>query len=236
MLDKILKESNYTVVFTGAGMSTESGVSDFRSKNGLWSGKNPQWLASRDAMANSREEFVEFYRKRMEALKGITPHTGYDILTEWGKRGLVQSIITQNTDGLHEQVENPNVITLHGTIQKLHCDHCKQEYSTENYFMNELICSCGGFIRPSVILFGESLDTKALHLAERESERADLFIVLGSSLVVSPANSFPLIAKERGAKLVIVNNDPTPLDEYADLVVNERKIGDVLREVNEKLK
>ncbi|GIP52932.1 NAD-dependent deacylase [Paenibacillus vini] len=235
MLTGWLKESKYTVVFTGAGMSTESGVPDFRSKNGLWKGKDPQWLASTDAIKYNKDAFVEFYRKRIEGLQSIRPHGGYDVLTTLAEQFLLKSIITQNTDGLHEDAGNRNVITLHGTIRRLHCNACGTVYPTDCYFNNNLYCTCGGLIRPSVILFGESLNSKALTAAVYEAQQADLFIVLGSSLVVSPANSFPITAKENGAKLVIINQDPTPLDRIADLVINDRKIGDVLQEVANEL-
>ncbi|QAV15767.1 hypothetical protein EB820_19440 [Brevibacillus agri] len=108
-------------------------------------------------------------------------------------------------------------------------------YSTDRYVENHLYCTCGGFIRPSVVLFGESLDPHMLAAAEKETKQSDLFIVLGSSLVVSPANSFPMIAKEHGARVVIINHDPTPLDSIADAVINNRNIGEVLRLITEEL-
>ncbi|QRG65997.1 NAD-dependent deacylase [Brevibacillus choshinensis] len=234
MIATWLKESRHIVIFTGAGMSTESGVPDFRSKRGLWHGKDPQSLASTNAMKHNQKEFVDFYRMRIEALQNVKPHNGYNILTTWAKWLQLKSIITQNTDGLHEQAGNINVIPLHGTIRQLHCHSCGVVYSTERYFHGHLYCNCGGFIRPPVVLFGESLDSNLLTLAEKEAQQSDLFIVLGSSLVVSPANSFPIIAKEHGTKLVIVNQDQTPLDSIADAVINNRKIGDVLRDISEE--
>jgi NAD-dependent deacetylase len=227
-----LKNSKYTVVFSGAGMSTESGVPDFRSRNGLWQGKNPQLIASIDAMGNNK--FVDFYRMRIEALQSVEPHNGYNMLTTWAKRLQLKAIITQNTDGLHEQAGNTNVIALHGTIRQLHCHSCGTKYSTDKYSNGQLYCSCRGFIRPSVVLFGESLNSKILAAAEWEAKHADLFVVLGSSLQVSPANTYPIIAKEHGAKLIIVNHDPTPLDSIADAVINNRNIGDVLLELTEE--
>jgi NAD-dependent deacetylase len=235
MLANWLEEAKYTVVFTGAGMSTESGVPDFRSNNGMWQGKDPQLLASTDAMKRNKDEFVEFYRKRIEGLQSIRPHEGYDVLTALAEHLQLNSIITQNTDGLHEDAGNQNIIPLHGTIRRLHCNTCGAVYSTDCYLNNILYCTCGGFIRPSVVLFGEPLDSLALTAAVNEAQQADLFIVLGSSLVVSPANSFPIIAKENGAKLVIINQDPTPLDRIADIVINDRKIGNVLQEIANEL-
>ncbi|MDF0728929.1 NAD-dependent deacylase [Cytobacillus sp. S13-E01] len=235
MIGDMIKSSKHIVIFTGAGMSTESGVPDFRSDTGIWKGRNPEELASVAAMDTNRREFVEFYRKRMEILGNIKPHIGYQILSNWGERYNLKSIITQNTDGLHEQAGNQPVIPLHGTIQKLHCHNCQKTYSNERYYQGEYVCSCGGFIRPSVVLFGESLDNKMLKMAQQESQKADLFIVLGSSLVVSPANMFPILAKEHGAKLLIVNHDSAPLDSIADIVVNDTKIGDFLKVVSDIL-
>ena len=233
MIAKWLKESYYTVIFTGAGMSTESGVPDFRSSGGLWQGKDPQRLASIEAMNTNRQQFVDFYRQRMQALQTVQPHQGYDILSAWAQHLPIKSIITQNTDGLHELAGNQSVIPLHGSIRDLHCSSCGLRYSMERYLDNDLYCgSCGGFIRPSVVLFGESLDMVALETAVIQAQLSKLFIVLGSSLAVSPANSIPATAKELGAKLIIINRDPTPLDSIADVVINNRNIGDVLREIS----
>lgn len=235
MLTTWLKASKYTVIFTGAGMSTESGIPDFRSVNGIWNSTDPQMLASTAAMESNRKEFLDFYRVRIQALQTVQPHQGYDVLTTWAKHLQLKSIITQNTDGLHEKAGNLNVLPLHGTIRQLHCHTCKEVYPTENYFLDQHYCECGGFIRPSVVLFGETLDSKVISAAVNEARQSDLFIVLGSSLVVSPANSFPITAKDHGAKLVIINQDPTPLDPLADVVINHRKIGDVLREISQIL-
>lgn len=235
MMAKWLKESKHTVVFTGAGMSTESGVPDFRSAHGLWQGQDPQQLASTEAMRHNPQQFVEFYRMRIKGLQAVTPHKGYDCLTLWAKHLKLRSIITQNTDGLHEQAGNSNVIPLHGTIRQLHCQDCGLTYSTDRYLGSDVYCTCGGFIRPSVVLFGEALDPKPFELAAKQALQADLFIVLGSSLVVSPANSFPAAAKEHGATLVIINRDPTPLDNLADEVIHDRNLGDVLQSITEEL-
>ncbi|MBO2945990.1 NAD-dependent protein deacylase [Paenibacillus sp. F411] len=232
MIARWLMESRYTVIFTGAGMSTESGVPDFRSSQGLWRGTHSQSLASVEAMEQDTGDFVSFYRSRIEALQHIQPHKGYAILNTWAEKLHVKSIITQNTDFLHQKSANRNVITLHGTIQQLHCRICKAKYPAEYYINEQIYCSCGGFIRPSVVLFGESLDHQSLADAESESAQADLFIVLGSSLVVSPANLFPQIAKEHGARLVIVNHDPTPLDSLADAVIHDTNIGDFLEDIS----
>lgn len=231
MIRDWLRKSNHTVVFTGAGMSTESGLPDFRSANqGLWQQKDPSQVASVQALNNNVEEFIDFYRKRVLGVKEYEPHRGHRILAEWEKQGRIHSIITQNVDGFHQQAGSQKVAELHGTLQKVHCQTCGISYSSEEFLDGSYRCSCGGILRPSVVLFGEMLPEQPFEMAFDEASRADLFIVLGSSLSVTPANQFPLIAKENGAKLVIANQEATPLDGYADLVINNRQIGDVLAE------
>ncbi|OAK70977.1 NAD-dependent deacylase [Lederbergia galactosidilytica] len=232
MLSKWLKESNYTVVLTGAGMSTESGLPDFRSSGkGLWTKKDPSQIATTEALNQNVEEFFQFYRHRVLGLNEAKYHRGHEILANWEREGRIQSIITQNIDGFHTDAGSKNVIELHGTMKKVHCQTCGREYGNERYANEQFICDCGGKLRPSVVLFGEMLPEDALIQATEESEKADLFIVLGSSLSVKPANQFPLIAKQHGAKLVIMNLEPTELDVYADLVIHKRKIGAVLTEM-----
>lgn len=231
LIKEWLIDSRYTVVFTGAGMSTESGLPDFRSANqGLWQQKDPSQVASVEALNTNVDEFIDFYRKRVLGVKEYSPHNGHRILAEWEKRGRLQSIITQNVDGFHQQAGSKHVAELHGTLQKVHCQSCGTSNSSEAFLESSYRCNCGGILRPSVVLFGEMLPEEPFEMAYQEAARADLFIVLGSSLSVTPANQFPLIAKEHGAKLVIVNQEATPLDDYADLLINNRQIGDVLAE------
>ena len=236
MLVDLLEKSNYIVVYTGAGMSTESGLPDFRSaKTGLWEKEDPALIASTEALNRDVEKFFQFYRERVLGVKDCKPHKGHDILAKWEKDGLIQSIITQNVDGFHSVAGSENVMELHGTLQKVHCQSCKKEYGNDMYESESFYCTCGGKLRPSVVLFGEELPEEAFMQAVQESEKADLFIVLGSSLTVTPANQFPLIAKENGAKLLIVNMEPTHFDDYADIVINDQKIGDVLAEIDSYL-
>lgn len=231
-----LNTSNYIVVFTGAGMSTESGLPDFRSANqGLWQQKDPSQVASVQALNSNAEEFIDFYRKRVIGVKEYGPHKGHAFLAQWQKQGLIQSIITQNVDGFHQQAGSERVAELHGTLQKVHCQSCGTSYSSQEFLQGTARCTCGGLLRPSVVLFGEMLPEAPFEAALQEAERADVFIVLGSSLSVSPANQFPLIAKENGARLIIVNREPTPFDDYADEVIHDRNIGDVLEEWDKAL-
>lgn len=236
MIIDLLESSKYTVVFTGAGMSTESGLPDFRSKKtGLWEREDPALIASTEAMNRDVERFFQFYRERVLGVKDCLPHKGHEVLAKWEKDGLIQSIITQNVDGFHSVAGSENVMELHGTLQKVHCETCGKEYSNDRYEAEDFYCTCGGKLRPSVVLFGEALPEAPFLQAAKESEKADLFIVLGSSLTVSPANQFPLLAKDHGAKLLIINLEPTLYDRYADVVVNDREIGDVLNEIDHHL-
>ena len=239
LLDKLvqlLQDSNYTIIFTGAGMSTESGLPDFRSKDrGLWEKFNPNELANVHALIHNTEEFTNFYRYRLSEITKYKPHEGHLVLADWEKLGRVKGIITQNVDAFHHDAGNSNVMELHGSFRKFHCHSCKKEYERTDYLDGKTTCECGGTIRPGIVLFGENLPQDTFEKAEREATQADLFIVLGSSLSVSPANMFPLVAKENGAKLVIVNREPTDYDMYADLVIQDKSIKEVLIETDKKL-
>jgi NAD-dependent deacetylase len=232
-LKKWLAESKYTVVLTGAGTSTESGLPDFRSAaTGLWENKNPMKLASVEAMENNRAVFVDFYQYRVEELLKYSPNRGHEILAKWEHEGKIKSIITQNVDGYHQAAGSVNVSEIHGTLRTCHCSDCNAIFPIARFIKGNLVCECGNFIRPSVVLFGEMLPEKALLQSQQEAAKAELFIVLGSSLRVSPANYFPLDAKENGAKLVIINMERTEFDHLADLVINNRFIGEVLQELD----
>jgi NAD-dependent deacetylase len=238
MLLQWLKESRYTVILTGAGMSTESGLPDFRSAgSGLSNTMDYGRIASTEALNQHVNEFIEFYRSRVMGLKECKPHAGHYILADWERRGIIRSIITQNVDGFHQQAGSRNVAELHGTLQQVHCQECGRAFPNDEYIDEHYRCSdCGGILRPSIILFGEMLPEKAIDFAAAEAEKADLFIVLGSSLSVTPANQFPLIAKQNGAKLAIVNMEPTDLDFYSDEVINGKKVGELLKELDAEIR
>jgi len=232
ILAKTLLESPSTVVFTGAGMSTESGLPDFRSSGGLWKQYRPEELASTDALNRNFEQFAAFYRQRIKTLGDVQPNRGHKILAEWEHRGLVSAVVTQNVDGLHQAAGSKTVRELHGTLTRVRCQSCGGEYPAE-LFASETTCGkCGGKLRPAVVLFGEMLPENALSAAMDLALSCSLFLVLGSSLAVSPANLLPERAKRHGAKLFIVNNTPTHLDFIADGVIRG-SIGDVLGTVNE---
>lgn len=233
----LLQNANHTIVFTGAGMSTESGLPDFRSKDrGLWEKFNPDELANVNALLNNTEEFTKFYRYRLSEINKYKPHEGHYTLSEWEKSNVIKGIITQNVDAFHHDAGNKNVMELHGSFRTIHCHDCKKEVNRNDYLDGTTTCKCGGTMRPGIVLFGESLPQHTFQIAEKEATQADLFIVLGSSLSVSPANMFPLVAKENGAKLVIINREPTDYDMYADVVIQDKGIKDVLVEINDRLR
>lgn len=233
----LLKHSTYSIVFTGAGMSTESGLPDFRSESrGLWTKFNPDELANVQALEHNQEEFTDFYRFRLSEINKYKPHTGHHVLADWEKAGLIQGIITQNVDGFHHDAGSQNVMELHGTFRKFFCHNCRKPQQREAYLAGDVHCAdCSGLIRPGIVLFGETLPQETFLQAETETMKADLFIVLGSSLTVSPANMFPQHAKQNGSKLVIINQEPTPFDSDADLVIRDHSIKEVLSELKERL-
>ena len=230
-----VRTSHNITIFTGAGSSTESGLPDFRSAGGLWrNNRRFEELASRDALERAYDEFVEFYRWRIAELARYQPHEGHRVLAKWEAEGRLRGIITQNVDGFHHAAGSEVVHELHGSLRVVRCERCGEEVNAAAFLLDPPTCPCGGKRRPGVVLFGEMLPSDAFEASDVLAREADLFIVLGSSLQVSPANMFPQLAKAAGAKLVIVNRDRTPLDPLADLVVRE-SIGGLLAAVDAAL-
>jgi NAD-dependent deacetylase len=226
-LRDFIKKSNKIVAFTGAGFSAESGISTFRGAGGLWSKYDPSIYADINYFIQDPTYYWSFFRdERYPVIKKAKPNDGHYVLVELEKRGKIYRVITQNIDGLHQVAGQSDVIELHGNTRKISCLSCGKIHSmdaTYKLLQKELPpkCSCGGVLKPGTVLFGEPLPQYALDMAMLASKNCDMFIVLGSSLVVYPAASMPRIAKRNGAILIIVNIDTTPLDEMADLVINE---------------
>lgn len=223
-------EAGRAVIFSGAGMSTESGLKDFRSKDGMWSMFDPTRLASVDTLEVDYDVFRDFYIARLLVPESVKPNRGHELVAKWESQGLITGVITQNVDRLHQKAGSVKVAELHGSLEPVRCHSCGKIYGKEAFISGEA-CQCGGKLRPGVVLFGEMLPAEQLRLADEWSNNCAVFIVLGSSLLVSPANSFPQRAKKRGAKLVIINRDETPLDRLADLAVHE-SIGEYLQKVD----
>ena len=232
---RMIEAAERVVVFTGAGISTESGIPDFRSPGGIWTKVKP--IDFSDFM-RSHEARRETWRRRFEMepiLRQARPNRGPVAVAELIRSGKATSVITQNIDGLHQDsgIPDDKVIELHGNTTYAHCLDCSQRYEIDalrvDFEQDRIVphCACGGWVKTATISFGQSMPVNEMRRAEKETLLADLFITIGSSLVVYPAAGFPELAKRNGSRLVIVNRDPTGLDSMADLVLN-RSIGETL--------
>jgi NAD-dependent protein deacetylase/lipoamidase len=215
------------VVFTGAGVSAESGIPTYRGQDGYWEKYDPDKYANINYFHKDPSYYWNFFKEvRSPVLNAAQPNLAHTSIAALESRGKIKSVITQNIDGLHKEAGSEKILELHGTTRTFPCLECDTEYDLKQ--VNTLLekhlppeCSnCNALIRPKVIFFGEALDQRVLAQAEKDSSGADLFIAAGSSLVVQPAASLPLVAKNNGSKLIIINIDPTPLDSIADLVIN----------------
>ncbi|MFQ6039199.1 MAG: NAD-dependent deacetylase [Candidatus Aminicenantales bacterium] len=223
-----MKASRYTVALTGAGLSAESGIPTYRGKGGLWTKYDPKRYAHIHSFLQDPSYYWNFFRQlRYPMLKKAQPNRAHRAMAEMERAKKLHRIITQNIDGLHQEAGSASVIELHGTSRTISCMSCSARYSMDDAFrMLETRCpprcpECGGKLRPSVIFFGEPLKPEVLESAFREAEKSDVFLVVGSSLVVHPAADLPLRALEGGARLVIINREETPLDEAADFLVHD---------------
>ena len=231
-LKNLIEKSNNIVFFGGAGVSTESGIPDFRSKDGLYNQKykySPEEILSHTFFTNKTVEFYEFYREKLNSLK-YQPNITHLKLTELEKQGKLKSIITQNIDGLHQKAGSKNVLELHGSVLRNYCMECGKFYDAKFIFNSKGIprCDCGGIVKPDVVLYEESLNNETLERSVMAIQDADLMIVAGTSLTVYPASG--LINYFRGQNLVLINKDATPYDGRANIVIN-----DSLGKVFEKL-
>ena len=235
---KKLKEwidgSDNIVFFGGAGVSTESGIPDFRSTNGLYNEKYkypPETIVSHTFLTQRPEEFFDFYKEKMVApVLTAGPNAAHKKLAEWEKEGKLKAIVTQNIDSLHQAAGSKKVLELHGTVMKNYCTSCGKKYGPEYVMESAGVprCSCGGTVRPDVVLYEEGLDMQVMEEAIRCIQKADVLIIGGTSLVVYPAAG--LIRYYTGDKLVLVNLSETAQDRCADLVIHE-KIGEVFSQL-----
>lgn len=221
LLIKYLKEANKTVFFGGAGVSTDSGLKDFRSKDGLYNEKYiypPEKILSSSFFFKHTDEFYKFYKDKMNSLK-YSPNKTHEVLKKLEDNNLLSSIITQNIDGFHTQAGSKNVYELHGSIMRNHCINCNKFYDAKYIFDEKDIprCNCNGIIKPDVVLYEEMLDINTLNGAIEEIKNADLLIIGGTSLAVYPAAS--LIDYFSGGHIVLINNDKTLQDNKADLII-----------------
>lgn len=234
-LQEMLDTSKRIVFFGGAGVSTDSGIPDFRSQNGLYNLSYkypPEYMLSSDCFRIMPEEFFKFYNDKILSCIDAEPNYTHLFLTELEKAGKLVSVITQNIDGLHEKAMTKTIRLLHGTVMKNYCIKCKKSYSV--YEIAGKIppkCNCGGIIKPNVVLYGEYLDDDILLNAVKDIEKADMLIIGGTSLTVNPAAT--LVNYYRGNKLILINKSTTPYDSYANLVIHD-SISEVFKQITIK--
>ena len=231
-LKRWIKESNRIVFFGGAGVSTESGIPDFRSVDGLYRQKfeyPPETIISHSFYQWNPEYFFRFYREKMLPL-GFEPNVTHKVLARWEAEGKLDAVVTQNIDGLHQMAGSKRVHELHGSVLRNYCVRCRKFHSAEFVKESEGIprCDCGGIVKPDVVLYEEQLDGDTIERSVMAISRADLLIVAGTSLTVYPAAG--LVNYYRGNRLVLINRDVTPYDNQADLVFHEN-LGDIFSQL-----
>ena len=232
-LQQLVDQARHIVFFGGAGVSTESGIPDFRSVDGLYHQQYdypPEVILSHSFFIRHTEEFFRFYRAKM-LCPDAQPNAAHNKLAEMEKKGKLSAVVTQNIDGLHQAAGSRHVCELHGSVKRNHCIRCGRFYS-EDFVRNSTSvphCTCGGIVKPDVVLYEESLDEEVISDAVREISRADLLIVGGTSLSVYPAAGF--LDLYRGNELVLINKTETPKDHMATLIIRQ-SIGHVLGQLH----
>ena len=227
-LQELIDQNDHIVFFGGAGVSTESGIPDFRSQDGLYSQKYaypPETILSHEFFMEETEEFFRFYRDKM-LYPNAQPNAAHRVLAALEKKKKLRAVITQNIDGLHRAAGSNTVFELHGSVYRNYCMKCGKSYGLDTILHSQGIprCSCGGIIKPDVVLYGEPLDQYIMEMAMAYTQSADVLIVGGTSLSVYPAAGF--VYQYMGNKLVLINKARTPLDENAALVIHD-SIGSV---------
>lgn len=239
---ELLRKARYAVALTGAGLSTPSGIPDFRSEGtGLWSRDEPMEVASLSTFRTDPERFFVWFRPLASLIFNADPNPAHVALAELEKAGRVKSVITQNIDALHHKAGSKNVIEMHGTLRTLSCTQCFQRSEAKDYLKSFVELgklphcpACNGLLKPDVILFGEQLPQQAWYNAQRECRQCDLVLVAGSSLEVLPVAGLPMQAIDRGAHLVILNNATTYLNVRADVTIQE-DVADVIPAIVEQV-
>ena len=233
----LIVNSKYIVALTGAGISTPSGIPDFRSPgSGLWEKANPLLIASSFSFRLQPQLFYEWARPLAKKLLKAEPNPAHRALAELEEMGLLKTVITQNIDDLHHKAGSKHILELHGSMRQATCLKCRRVVSTQGMMERFLeegempYCSCGGLLRPNVVLIGEQLPKWVLLEAWGEAERCDLMLVAGSSLEIAPASEVPFVALRCGARAIVVNYQPSPLDSQAEVVIHE-DVAEVLPQI-----
>ena len=233
-----IKESGKSIVFTGAGISTESGIPDYRSQGGIWDKFRPVYF---DEFMSARDAREEYWRRWIELYQGITraePNAGHTSIARLHQLGLLESVITQNVDGLHQEagLADEHVIELHGNTRRIRCMSCRAITSTAETVKRLQSgdgapqCACGGYLKPDTISFGQAMPVNEVEKAAAFSKACDFFMVVGSTLLVQPAAHMPVYARQNNAFLAIVNLSETPCDNMCDVLIRE-KAGGVLERI-----
>lgn len=228
-----IEKSNYIVFFGGAGVSTESGIPDFRSVDGLYNQKYkypPETMVSHSFYVNRTEEFFEFYKDKM-IFQDAKPNQAHIKLAELEQQGKLKAVVTQNIDGLHQAAGSKEVLELHGSVHRNYCESCGKKFPLSYVLDNPGVTKCdecGATVRPDVVLYEEGLDSETLSKTVHHISKADMLIIGGTSLAVYPAAG--LIDYFKGKYLVVINMAPTPRDKFADIVIN-KKIGEVFSNI-----
>ncbi len=211
-----LSSSSVTTVLTGAGMSVESGIPDFRSKSGWWRKIDPRTVATIEALETNYDLFHEFYCARIRGFQECYPHKGHHLLAEWEQTGLIQAIATQNVDGFHLVAGSKNVSELHGSIRNFRCNGCGSPANKADFLSKHTCVNCGGKLRPNIVLFGEMLPEQAWDTTLRNIQMSDLVIIIGTSLEVYPVNELPSMTN---GKTVLINKDLLDSYHQFDLII-----------------
>ncbi|MEZ6055313.1 MAG: NAD-dependent deacylase [Planctomycetaceae bacterium] len=234
-------QSEKTVVFTGAGVSTESGLPDFRSPGGIWAKSQPVYFQEFVASDEARKEYWRQKSIAVQEFIKAKPNVAHEILANWEQQRELDAIITQNIDGLHQLAGSRRVWEVHGTAREAACLDCNKRFAimplTKKFLKTgepPKCPQCGGYLKHATVSFGQMLPEDVLYRATQDGIESDLFIVLGSSLVVHPAADLPEMAHDQGARLVIINRDPTPLDGVAEIVLHQ-PIGKTLQQIDDYL-
>jgi NAD-dependent deacetylase len=238
LIARKIREQGKNIVFTGAGISTESGIPDFRSQGGIWDKFRPIYF---DEFMNSREAREEYWHRWQELYQGIRqarPNAGHKAIARLNQMGLLEAVITQNVDGLHQEsgIADEKIVELHGNTRRIRCLRCRKITTTEE-IQRRLDsgdtapgCDCGGYLKPDTISFGQAMPLDAVEKAAILSQTSDFFLVVGSTLLVQPAAHMPVYAKQNNAFLAIVNLSETPCDNTCDVLIRG-KAGNVLQRI-----
>jgi NAD-dependent deacetylase len=226
---KLIKASRYTVVFTGAGLSTPSGIPDFRSADiGLWQKNDPMLVASLTTFTHHPDRFYRWLRPLLQTSRQAMPNPAHQAISELGNHGLIQCVITQNIDSLHQKAGSSNVVELHGSMESFHCPACHHAAKDTRALLDEILngqiphCPhCNATMKPDITLYEEALPEKAWRLASDAVEKAEVMIVAGSSLEVIPASSLPYDAYRHGCRIIMVNLSPTFMDSHSEVVIHD---------------